>query len=471
MTYLFILVAYSFLMIAVGALVSRRVAQSSDFFVAGRNLSAGLVFSTLLAANIGAGSTVGAAGLGYRDGLSAWWWVGSAGIGSLILAFTVGPRIWRVAKAHNLYTVGDYLEFRYDRRVRGIAALLLWVGTLAILAGQLIAIGWILNAIAGVRKPVGCLIGAVVTVIYFASGGLQGAARVNALQLLIKLIGFGLALIWLLQAVGGWDGIHAAITAPRDFGQRPEAYFELTGIGVSGVARYIALLAPSFVISPGLLQKVFGARDEKALRTGVALNALCLLAFAIVPVLFGMMARSRWPMLAENELAMPALLTSALPVWLGGLLLGAIFAAEVSTADAVLFMLSTSLAKDLYQTFLNPAADDRRLMRVARTAAVACGLLGAALGIVFESVISALTIFYTLLSAALLLPLVAGLYTRRVTARAATAAMLVSVAATFALEVWTNKKGPGGVPSLIAGTLAGLAVMAGMRLLEPRAEI
>src|SRR5436853_1178388 len=137
--YLITLVCYSLLMIVLGAVASRRVRQSSDFFVAGRRLGMGYLAATLIAANIGAGSTIGAAGLGYRDGLSAWWWVGSAGIGSVILALTVGPKIWRVAREHNLYTVGDYLEFRYNRSVRGLVALLLWCGTLAILAGQLIA--------------------------------------------------------------------------------------------------------------------------------------------------------------------------------------------------------------------------------------------------------------------------------------------------------------------------------------------
>src|SRR5262245_63801712 len=101
-TYLFILIGYAVLMIVLGAILSRRVRTSSDFFVAGRGLNAGLLFSTLLAANIGAGSTVGATGLGYRDGLSAWWWVGSAGVGSLILAFTGGPEIWRCARASKL---------------------------------------------------------------------------------------------------------------------------------------------------------------------------------------------------------------------------------------------------------------------------------------------------------------------------------------------------------------------------------
>jgi Na+/pantothenate symporter len=74
-------------------------------------------------------------------------------------------------------------------------------------------------------------------------------------------------------------------------------------------------------------------------------------------------------------------------------------------------------------------------------------------------VIAALKIFYTLLSAALLLPLLFGLYSRRVTARAAMAATLVSVALTFTLERLTGGQGYAGLPSLIWGTLAGLFAM------------
>src|ERR1043166_7644770 len=97
MIFLAILIGYAAWMIIFGALVSRHVRASSDFFVAGHRLGAGLIFSTLLAANIGAGSTIGAAGLGYRDGLSAWWWVGSAALGSIVLAMWIGPLIRRAA--------------------------------------------------------------------------------------------------------------------------------------------------------------------------------------------------------------------------------------------------------------------------------------------------------------------------------------------------------------------------------------
>ncbi len=66
--YLAALLFYSIFLMALGIFISRRVKNSSDFLVAGRSLGPGRLFATFLAANIGAGSTVGATGLGYRFG-------------------------------------------------------------------------------------------------------------------------------------------------------------------------------------------------------------------------------------------------------------------------------------------------------------------------------------------------------------------------------------------------------------------
>jgi SSS family solute:Na+ symporter len=164
---LFLLLAYSAGLIGLGIWIGRRVGTSASFFVADRRLSAALLFSTVLAANIGAGSTVGAVGLGYRDGLSAWWWVGSAAVGTLGLAFWIGPRIWRLASERGLYTAGDYLEFRYGSSVRATITALLWIGTPALLAAQLIAMAKILSFVAGTPHWAGVLIEGIVVTAYF----------------------------------------------------------------------------------------------------------------------------------------------------------------------------------------------------------------------------------------------------------------------------------------------------------------
>ena len=259
-----IIVVYSIAQIALGVWVARRMKGSSDFFVAGRALGPGLLFATFLAANIGSGSTIGATGLGYRDGLAAMWWVGSAGLGSLVLALSVGPRIRRLAAEHDLRTVGDFLEWRYDRRVRATVAAILWIGTVCILAGQLMGIAWILSVVIGMPKIVGCALGALVVTALLrgrrpevvrrrqrrAADGEAGRLRDRAAD----------------RAARGRrvDGLHAALPDPGMWNPWRN--------GASGWI-YIAMLAPNFIVSPGLLQKVYGARDDRAVRVGVGVNA------------------------------------------------------------------------------------------------------------------------------------------------------------------------------------------------------
>lgn len=443
-----LLLLYSAGLAGLGFFVGRRVRGTSDFFVAGRRLSPGLLAATMLAANIGAGSTVGAAGLGYRDGLAAWWWVGSAAIGSLVLAAWVGPRIWAVAARHDLRTVGDYLEFRYSPTVRTLMAVMLWLGSLAILAGQLIALAWILNVVAGVPKAIGCLVGGALVSAYFSAGGLLTSAWVNLVQLIVKLVGLGVALPLAIAAAGGLARLTALDTPGSD-------YFNFWHNGGSGVI-FLALLAPAFVASPGLVQKVYGARSPSAVRWGVGINALGLLTYAIVPVLLGMSARALFPSLASSELALPSLLTHALPPAIGTLGLAAVFSAEVSSADAVLFMLTTSLAQDLYRRVIAPNASDRSVLRVTRVTAFVAGGCATVLAVASPSVIGALSIFYTLLSVSLFVPLVAGLFTTRVTATDALAAMVGGVAAALAVQ-FSGRAGGVFTPSVVGLCVAATA--------------
>lgn len=398
---LVLLLVYAGLMIAVGMAIGRRVRTTGAFFVAGRSLGPTLVFATVLAANIGAGSTVGAAGFAYRDGLAAWWWVGSAGLGSLVLAFWIGPLMWRLARQHDLKTMGDFLDWRYGATVRGVVTALLWIATVVLLAVQLLGMAWILQAVAGVPRGLGCLVAGLVMTAYFVAGGLLSSAWVNLVQLVVLVGGFLVVLPLVLRAAGDLTAIAPAAD-----------YWSFWGGGESGALVYLPLLLPAFFVSPGLVQKVFGARDPRAVRLGVGFAALALVVFAAVPVVLGMAARGLLPDLATPDQALPMLLAHQLPMAVGTLGLAAVLSAEISSADAILFMLATSLSQDLYRRFLAPEADDRQVLAVARGAAVAGGVLGVALAIVLPHLLAGLTVFYSLLTVSLFVPVVAGLHTR-----------------------------------------------------------
>jgi solute:Na+ symporter, SSS family len=423
-----VLLVYSVGLVVLGLWISRRVEGAGSFFVADRKLGPGLTFSTFLAANIGAGSIIGASGIGYRDGISAWWWIGSAGIGSLLLAMWIGPRIWRVATQNGLYTAGDYLEHRYGSAVRATIAILLWVATLAVLSAQLIAMAQIFELVLGTPRWVGAVIGGVVMTAYFAAGGLLTTAWVNMVQLVVLFVGMAIAVPVALSNAGGWAAVQAAAPAQGEWGNF------LTGPNSGFIL--VALLVPAFMVSPGLLQKAYGARDERSLRLGIGLQGLVLMAFAFVPALLGMIARVYNPDLgADFELAVPIVLTQGLPPLLGAIGLAAVFSAEVSSADAVLFMLSTSLSKDLYKRYIRPDASDSDLLRVARLAAVSGGILGVILAVLNPTVIGQLTVFYSVMAVSLFVPIVAGLHSRRP-----------------------------GVPEALTGIAAGIAVLFAVRL-------
>lgn len=438
-----ILLAYSAFLIGLGVFIGRRVRSADSFFVASRGLGPGLLFSTLLAANIGAGSTVGAAGLGYSNGLAAWWWVGAAAFGSFVLAFWIGPRMRREAEARGLRTVGDYLEGRYGPQVRTTVTVLLWLGTLAILAGQLIAMSTLLTVVAGTPKWVGCVLGGVVMTMYFAAGGLLSSAWVNLVQLVVLLLGFGLAIPAALSRAGGWSAVVAQV--PSD-----PAYWSLWQNGTSGWM-YLALLGPAFVVSPGGLQKIFGARDDRTVRLGTGANALVLLGFAFVPPLLGIIARAAHPNLASPQDALPSLLVLDTPVALGSLGLAALFSAEVSTADALLFMLATSLSQDLYRRTIKPQATDVEVLRVARLAAVAGGAAAVLLALVAQTIIGTLSFFYSVMAVCLFVPLLGGLYVRRIGRVESMAAIGAGMVVMLALQLATKGKGLGVISPAMAG--------------------
>lgn len=448
MTHLILLLAYSLALIGLGLWIGRRVTGTGDFFVAGRRLGRGLLFSTVLAANIGAGSTVGATGVGFTDGLSAWWWNGSAGIGSLLLALWVGPRIWRLAKAHNFYTAGDFLEYRYGPTVRGIVAALIWGATLSILAGQLIGVSSIFEAVIGVPRWVGALLGGGVMVTYFVAGGLLSSAWVNVVQLAVILAGFGVAAPLVLASAGGWTAVVSSPSAPATF---TDFWFSR---GMGSGWTFLALLVPAFITSPGLLQKAYGAEDERAIRIGIGASAVVLMIFACFPMLLGMAARAQHPDLASPNLALATILISDLPLALGSLALAAVFSAEVSSADAVLFMLSTSMSQDLYKRFFRPQATDAQMLRVARITAVAGGIIGIGLAVVLPTVVDALSIFYSLLGVTLFVPVVAGLHSRRFGAPEALASIAAGVVAVGIVGAATGGAGFGFWTPNVLGLLA-----------------
>jgi SSS family solute:Na+ symporter len=183
--------------------------------------------------------------------------------------------------------------------------------------------------------------------------------------------------------------------------------------------------------------------------------------------LLGIAARGLFPELADSQQALPAILVRALPPLVGAIGLAAVFSAEVSAADAVLLMLTTSLSQDLYKRYVAPQASDAQVLRIARIATIASSTLGVGLAVASRSIVDVLTIFYTLMSVSLFVPVVGGLFVRRTNTASALAAIISGVAAMLVNHVATGGRGWGMVTPALGGLVAALVAWTTALLFAP----
>jgi SSS family solute:Na+ symporter len=176
--------------------------------------------------------------------------------------------------------------------------------------------------------------------------------------------------------------------------------------------------------------------------------------------MIGLAARALYPDLDRPDLALPTILAGAMPPALGTLALAAVFSAEVSSADAVLFMLATSASRDLYRGFVRPSATEEEVLRVARVAAVVGGFCGVGVALIYGSVRAAVGVFYAVLTVTLFVPVIGGLYFRDTGHRDGLASVLTGVSFLGVVHLATGGRGYGIVSPALAGVLASAAAFA-----------
>ena len=176
-------------------------------------------------------------------------------------------------------------------------------------------------------------------------------------------------------------------------------------------------------------------------------------------MILGMCAFAALPDLKNSELALPTAMKELMPFGVAALALAAIFAAEVSTADAVLYMLSSSISNDLYKTFVRPDISDKELLKFSRATTLVCGLLGVLLALWMPNIITALQIFYSLMTVSMGAPFLVGLFCDKASTKGAFASAIAGVATTLVLQFANAGKGLWILNAASTGTVVAVLVM------------
>ncbi|WP_188149683.1 sodium/sugar symporter [Teredinibacter waterburyi] len=354
-----VFVVYALALVAVALWVSREKAghnkDTKDYFLAGNSLPWWAIGASLIAANISAEQIIGMSGSGFAIGLgiASYEWMAA------ITLIIVGKYFLPIFLQRGIYTMPQFLEQRYDHRVRTVLAVF-WLGVYVFV--NLTAVLWLgalaINTIAGVDMIYGMIFLALFSVVYSLYGGLKAVAMTDIIQIFVLVAG-GLLLSYIcLDLIGAGEGVIAGFVTLTE--QVPEKfdmilsednphYVSLPGLSVLVGGMWIMNLS-YWGFNQYIIQRTLAAKSLEEGQKGIAFAAFLKLLMPIIVVLPGIAAVVLAPELERPDQAYPSMM-QLMPVGVKGLVFAALVAAIVSSLASMTNSISTIFTMDLYSYY------------------------------------------------------------------------------------------------------------------------
>lgn len=436
---LIVFFAYCALILFVGLFVSRKRKGSkqedaSDYFLAGRGLAWWAIGASIIASNISAEQFVGMSGSGYAIGLAMATYEWIAALGLLIVAKFFIP----IFLKKKIFTMPQFLEERFDRRVKTVMALF-WLAVFVFInLTSILYLGALtIEKVMGVPMMAGVLGLAAFAGIYSIYGGLKAVALTDVIQV-VFLIGGGLittyiALDMLGVGEGACQGFLNLCTQAEDkfhliLDKSHPGYKDLPGISVIVGGLWVANLY-YWGCNQYIIQRALAAKSVKEAQKGMVFAGFIKLLIPLLVVIPGIAAFALDAPLAKSDEAYPWLLSNLLPTGIKGIAFAALTAAIVSSLASMMNSVSTIFTMDIYRSYIRPAAGQTELVRTGRWASFAALLIAVAIAPMLSGLDQAFQYiqeFTGFISPGALAIFLAGFFYKRATANGALAAALGS---------------------------------------------
>ncbi|MDG0990895.1 MAG: sodium/sugar symporter [Luminiphilus sp.] len=357
--------------------------DASDYFLAGKSLPWWAIGASLIAANISAEQIIGMSGSGYAIGLAIASYEWMAAI-TLIL---VGKFLLPVFLKTGIYTMPQFLEQRYDHRVRTVMASF-WLGVYVFV--NLTSILWLgalaINTVAGVDLTLGLVLLGLFAVSYSLYGGLKAVALTDIVQVVLLVAGGLMIAAILLEKVSEGSGVVQGFvmlmdTVPDRFdmilAKDHPHYMSLPGISVLIGGMWVMNVS-YWGFNQYIIQRALAAKSVSEAQKGIAFAAFLKLLMPLIVVLPGIAMFALNADLATPDQAYPSAM-ALLPTGIKGLVFAALLAAIVSSLASMCNSISTIFTVDLLPSMVSETWLERNRVFSGRvTALVAMAIAMAA---------------------------------------------------------------------------------------------
>jgi len=413
--------------IVVGLVVARKVdGDSTNFLVAGRSLALPLVAAGLMGQAVDANATLGNTDLAYEFGF----WAGASlplglGLCLLITGIFFAGRMNRM----RLLSLPDFYRITYGRGVELAASVLMIFSFCILLAGNLVAGGFLFERFLGTSYTGGVFLVVAIVLTYTLAGGMFSDAYTAFIQMIITVTGSLALLIWV--------GMRFGISIPDGLG--PFDLGQLADPAQGAVINWATLIALGIgdIVAIDFMQRIFSARSPQVARRACFVAAA---GTAIVGIPYALVALSLQSVLGPDAEG-PVLFTvlgDLAPIGLSILVLSAIIAASCSTANGAILGTAAVAVRNIAGIEPRaPGAERDPLLRTVRLTMLPVVAVAIVFALRVPQTGILLTLAFDLLLAAMVVPFVLGHYWSRATAAAATASIVVGLAVRIGLFVVT----------------------------------
>ncbi len=437
---LIIFLLYLIGMVIAGIVTARLASKSlDDFIIGGRKMLTPVLALSEKGTDMSAWLLIGLPGQAFKMGLGAVWAGIGVWLGSLFNWLVIATPLRHLTGKYNALTIPDYFESRFEdssHLLRITSSVLIVFFFTLYVSAQVVGAGKVLAAAFNIDVIAGMAIGLSIILFYTMMGGFIAESWTDFFQGIIMAAALVLMCVVGIVKFGGFGNIFAQIGSI-------DAKAVMLSAGESGTALYLGLILGGLAIGcgyagqPHILMRYMALRSEKEVKKGmiiamtwttVAVACAIFLGFLAIPYLRGE--------IADPEHVTLVFAAKILPGWLVGFVLAAATAAMMSTVDSQLLVATSAITEDIYRKLINPDAEQKRLVLLARIFTVVVALAAFVLGLRAERLVYWLVLYaWGGLAASFGPPLILSLKWRGTTRAGVFAGMLVGA---ITIVVWYN---------------------------------
>ena len=359
---LFAIIAYVLIQFAIGAWVSRRMANESDYILAGRRLGTALVTFSVFATYFGAEAIVASGGAVYEKGLTGAL-VDPIGYASAIVI--VGVFFARALWTRGLTTFADLFRQRYSTGVEKLVVIMLLPGSVIWAAAQVRAFGQVMSANSGLGLAAAISLAAFLVAAYSVVGGLLADAVTDLIQGLAVVLGLIILGAIVATQVGGVSAGLAQVEPERLQLFRLEA-------GLLDTLEQLAIPICGTIVAVELISRFLGARTQEVAKAGTVLGGVIYLAVGLIPVFLGLVGPQVAGAIADSEQMVPRLAETLLPGVLYVAFVGAIISAILSAVHSALHAPASQVSHNIVVRLVPDISEHGKLWAVRMTVMGLC---------------------------------------------------------------------------------------------------